>query len=239
MSISANYQTLQQQIADELGDRQDLLVPLGDSALTLSPIQNAIQSAISKWEREPFYFSQTFVQTGAAGPYAFSTVVGQEFYSKTDYAPIGTFAKIRKVWVLIGNNRYTLNERTSQYLDETSVNPVTNGEPIDYAYAGLMLRLYPIPNGVYPIGMEAVQRFGGLVNPTDTNAWTQDAFDLIRAEAKMILAQEVLKNPELVTLMQRAIYGDPAQPRVRGYLDALKGESTRRTGRGRIRATYF
>jgi hypothetical protein len=32
---------LQQQIADELGDRQDLLLPLSDSALSQSPIQNA------------------------------------------------------------------------------------------------------------------------------------------------------------------------------------------------------
>jgi len=51
MTISATYLQLQRQIADELGDRTDLLTPLSDSGETLSPIQNAVQSAIAKWER--------------------------------------------------------------------------------------------------------------------------------------------------------------------------------------------
>jgi hypothetical protein len=239
MAISATYITLQQQIADELGDRQDLLSPLGDSNLALSPIQNAIQSAVAKWEREPFYFNQVIVQTTLAGPYAFSTVAGQEYYGAADYAPLATFAKIRKAWVFISSNRYAMNERTPQYLDDISVNPAVTGEPIDWAYAAEMLRLYPIPNGAYPVGLEAIQRLSALVNPSDANAWTQDGFDLIRAEAKLILAEEVLKDPPLAQLMQRAIYGDPAQPQRRGYLEALKAESARRGGRGKIRPSHF
>jgi hypothetical protein len=243
MSISATYITLQQQIADELGDRQDLLSPLSDSSLALSPIQNAIQSAIAKWEREPFYFNQVIVQTTLAGPFAFSTAIGQEYYgastTPSSYAALASFAKIRKAWVLISSNRYALNERTPQYLDDISVNPAVTGEPIDWAYSGELLRLYPIPNGAYPIGLEAIQRFVNLVNPTDANPWTQDGYDLIRAEAKLILAEEVLKDPELASLMQRAIYGDPTQPQRRGYLEALKAESTRRGGRGKIRPSHF
>jgi hypothetical protein len=239
MAISATYITLQQQIADELGDRQDLLAPLGDSNLALSPIQNAIQSAIAKWEREPFYFNQVIVQTTLSGPYAFSTVAAQEYYGINDYAPLATFAKIRKAWVLISANRYALNERTPQYLDDISVNPAVTGEPIDWAYSGELLRLYPIPNGAYPVGLEAIQRLTALANPIDNNAWTQDGYDLIRAEAKLILAEEVLKDPALATLMQRAIYGDPMQPQRRGYLEALKAESTRRGGRGKIRPSHF
>jgi hypothetical protein len=243
VAIAANYLTLQQQIADELGDRQDLLAPLSDSSLTLSPIQNAIQSAIAKWEREPFYFNQVVVQTPASGPYAVSTASGQEYYgaatSPSNYAPLATFAKIRKAWVLIAANRYTINERTPQYLDDVSVNPSVTGEPIDWAYAGQLLRLYPIPNGSYPLGFEAIQRLAALANPADANAWTQDGYDLIRCEAKLMLAEEVLHDTELAALMQRAIYGDPAQPHRRGYLDALKAETTRRSARGRIRASHF
>src|SRR5579862_6692808 len=154
MAISATYLTLQQQIADELGDRQDLLSPLSDSSLALSPIQNAIQSAIAKWEREPFYFNQAIVQTPLAGPYAAATAAGQEYYgaatTPSSYAALATIAKIRKLWVLIGANRYTLTERTSQYLDDVSVNPAVTGEPVDWSYAAGLLRLYPIPNGAYP-----------------------------------------------------------------------------------------
>ena len=35
---------------------------------TTNPIRDAIQSAIAKWEREPFYFNQAIVQTPLAGP---------------------------------------------------------------------------------------------------------------------------------------------------------------------------
>jgi hypothetical protein len=239
MAIAATYITLQQQIADELGDRQDLLAPLSDSGLTLSPIQNAIQTAIAKWEREPFYFNQVIVQTPVGGPSAFSTATGQEYYGAVDYAALASFAKLRKAWVLISRNRYTLNERTPQYLDDISVNPAVTGEPTDWAYAGGLLRLYPIPNGAYPVGLEAIQRFAALANPTDGNGWTTDAYDLIRAEAKLILAEEVLHDVELAGLMQRAIYGDPAQAARRGYLDALKAETARRSGRSRIRPSHF
>lgn len=243
MAISTNYLTLQQQIADELGGRQDLLRPLGDSGLTVSPIQSAIQSAIAKWEREPFYFNQTIVPTPTSGPYAVSTANGQEYYgaatAPSSYAPLASFAKIRKAWVLIAQNRYTLIERTAQYLDEVSVNPSVTGEPIDYAYSGNLLRLYPIPNGAYPLGFEAIQRLPALAQDADANAWTQDGYDLIRCEAKLILAEQVLHDTELAALMQRAIYGDPAQPGRRGYLDALKAETTRRSGRGRIRGSHF
>lgn len=243
MAIQANYSGLQNQIADELGGRQDLLAPLGDSALTLSPIQNAIQSAIAKWEREPFYFNQTVVQTPLGGPWSVSTAAGQEYYgaatAPASGAAFGSLAKIRSLWLLIGRNRYTLTERPSQYLDDVAVNPASLAQPTDWSYAAGLLRLHPIPDGAYPVGYEAIARLAPLAAPTDANAWTQDAFDLIRAEAKLILAEEVLQDAELAALMSRAIYGDPTLPRRRGYLDSLKAEGTRRSGRGRLRPTVF
>lgn len=240
MSISANYSGLQNQIADELGGRQDLLSPLSDSALTLSPIQNAIQSAISKWEREPFYFNQVVVQTS---PAVVSTASGQEYYGASTtpvaYAQFATLAKIRKLWVLVSGQRYTLTERTSQYLDDISVNPTNLAMPTDWSYSAKMLRLYPIPDNTYPLGYEGIKRESDLSAAGDSNAWTTDGFDLIRAEAKLILAEEVLQDSDLAALMTRAIYGDPSNPRRRGYLDALKGEGARRSGRGGIRPTTF
>lgn len=243
MSISGNYSTLQNQIADELGGRQDLLSPLSDSSLALSPIQNAIQSAISKWEREPFYFNQAIIQTPTAGPVTLSTSAGQEYYgaatTPSSYAGIATWAKIRKLWVLVSSNRYTLTERTSQYMDEISVNPDNVAQPTDWSYSAKLLRLYPIPDNTYPLGAELIVRFEPLSGDTDANVWTQDAYDLIRAESKLILAGEVLQDADLAALMVKAIYGDPAVPRMRGYLDALKAEGARRSGRGRVIPTAF
>src|ERR1051325_6578672 len=109
MAISATYLQLQQAIADEIGDRTDLLSPLSDSGLTLSPIKNAIQSAIAKWEREPFYFAEAYTTT------LFTTVASQEFYTTSDAAAIAPTPDIEGLHITISGNRFRLNPRTWQY----------------------------------------------------------------------------------------------------------------------------
>ena len=233
MAIQATFQQLQRVVADEIGDRTDLLSPLSDSGLAASPIVNAIYSAIAKWEREPLYFNQAYQQN------VFSTVKGQEFYTAADYPAIATVPLIDKVHILINANRYTLNFRTWQYLELISVNPQVTSQPIDIAYYNEELRLYPIPDNAYPLTFSWITRLAALVNNTDTNAWTQDAYDLIRSEAKLILAEEVLHDPDLAAECQRSIYGDPNMPARRGYLYAVKAETARREGRGKIIPSHF
>lgn len=237
--ISSNYITLQKQIADECSDNQALLAPLADSTLTLSPIQNAIQSAITKWERELFYFNGFRLEPTLASP--FYTVKAQEFYTTTDYAQLANLCAIKSLRVLIANNRYKLDQRDNVYLDEVSVNSTTQSQPTDYTYdAAGMLRLYPIPDNAYPLGILATQKFPALVNPTDTNAWTTEAWDLIRSEAKLILAREVIYDAQLEAASKKAIYGDPANPQERGYLSVLKDETRNRLSkRTKVRPTYF
>lgn len=232
MTVSATYIQLQRQIADELGDRQDLLSPLSDSNLSLSPIQNAIQSAVSKWEREPFYFNEVYSQN------LFDTVSGQEFYTSAAAAAVASSPGMLKLHVLISQNRYPLNPRTWQYLEDISPNPAVRGQPVDYAYFAEQIRFYPIPDAAYPITISATQRVANLSADVDHNVWTEDAFDLIRSEAKLILAQDVLSDDDLATRCRMAIYGNPGVRGERGYLYALKAESTRRA-RSKIRASYF
>lgn len=232
MAISSTYLLLQKAVADELGDRTDLLSPLSDSGLTLSPIKNAVQSAIAKWEREPFYFTEAY-----SSP-LFTTVASQEFYTTSDAPAIATAPEIYLLHALVSANRYTLNPRTWEYLDEISVNPAVTGQPIDWAYFAEQIRLYPIPNGAYPIRATRLTRPSALSADSDANVWTQDAYDLIRSEAKLILAREVLHDAGIQGEMQAAIYGNRMTGE-RGYLYALKAETTRRGARGRIRPSHF
>lgn len=240
MAISSNYLQLQQVIADELGDRQDLLTSLGDSDLLLSPIQNAIQSAIAKWERESFYFTETYTTLFNTNGNVPSGYPGQEFYTSVDGAGVATAPRIIKLRVLVDGQRYTLTPRTWQYLEDTSVNPmVTSSYPSDWSYFAETIRLYPIPSQVMPVQASYDARQTALVNESDNNVWTQDAYDLIRTEAKLILAREVLHNPAMVQECLNAIYGTPGVRGERGYLSVLKGETARRGGRGKIRPTHF
>lgn len=241
MAISADYITLQRQVADELGNRTDLLEPLSDSSLTLSPIQNAIQSAIAKWEREPFYFNEVWSQN------LFNTVSGTELYTTSGEAAnlLANSPDLLRLHIKISNNRYPLRARSWQYIEDVSPSTTATGEPSDYAYLDKSLRLYPIPNGAYPITIGGTERLVALSATTDANCWTQDAYDLIRSEAKLIVAREVLHDDELALRMELAIYGASSAggamgkvPNARGYLSVLKGESTRRA-RSRIRPTQF
>lgn len=234
MAVSYTYQGFQNQIAYELGQRSDLLaVPSG---LALSPIQQAIQNSIAKWEREHFYFNEL----GEAGsPIAFNTVSGQEYYGQSAAARIVTGIHIDKIWVTISSNRYSLNPRTEQYLSDTSLNPSVRGQPIDYAYYAEALRFYPIPDGVYPITIEGTIRLTTLSAPTDTNVWLQDAADLIKAEAKMDLLENVLKQTDLADRQKKMIHGDPMNPEFTGYLYALRSENVQRPAVGKMRAMYF
>lgn len=238
MAILSTYGILQKAVADELGNRTDLLAPLSDSGLTLSPVKNAIQSAVSKWEREPFYFNETF---DYATP-LFTTVLGQEFYDVDDEPVSGDpvitgtpyFLELN---LLINATRSPITKRSWQYIDDMASNPTSRGMPTDWAYFSARIRLYPIPDGAYPVRASRTGRLAALALDADANAWTEDAFDLIKSEAKLILAREVLHDDEMVGRMQVAIYGGQARGE-RGYLDALKAETARRA-RSRIKPTQF
>lgn len=231
MPISATYLQLQRQIADELGGRQDLLVPLADSSLTLSPIQNAVQTAIAKWEHEPFYFTELYSQG------AFDTVPGQEFYTTTDVPAFASLPYIQQVRVLINNNRYTVDAFPWEYLEEISVGSfVQSGFPFHFAYFAGTMRFYPIPNAVTPVTIMANTRLSPLILDDDANAWTTEGYDLIRCEAKLVLANEVLFDDDIARRMVGAIYGVPGAP---GYLYGLRAETSRRASGHRIIPTRF
>jgi len=240
MTTSSNYITMQLQIADDLGDRQDLLAPLSDETLTLSPIQAAIQNAIARWERRSFYFNELLIDVNTAnGTSPWNTVNGQEYYGAADYANIPLFSEIKKLWVYINAQRYVMTPRTFSFAVDTSVNPTVTGIPIDYEYADEQIRMYPIPNGAYPVFLWANLRLAALVNNTDANAWTKDAENLIRAEAKRILAEDTLHDDDLRQRMTVAIHGHPEEPESRGYLFDLQAETRRRRRSGRVRPSHF
>lgn len=225
MSVSTNYGQMQATIASELGNRTDLT----------TQIQNAIQTAIAKWERQRFYFNEL------NGINVFNTIAGQEYYTSADYAGIATIAHIDKIWALVSNNRYFFEPRTMQYLDEVSVNPSVAAPSVgaDYAYYAETLRFYPIPDGVYPISIQGTKRFTNLSLSTDSNVWTQDAEALIRSEAKLDIWLNVIKDSEQAAITKVQIYGDPSDPSTIGYLAALKGETFTRMAVPKVRGTFF
>lgn len=207
-----SYGDMQSRIADEIL-RTDLT----------AQIQNAIQTAIKQYERTPFYFNEVRQEA------AFNTKQGQEFYTVADAALIASMLTLHRVTVTVSGNRYTMNPRTPEYMEDTSVNPIVLGQPVDYAYFAKQLRFYPIPDNTYPVALSGIKRLFTLQNATDANSWTSDAELLIRSRAKYELAVHVLRDADMAAAMRAS---------EESALYDLKGETLRRTPR-RIRPTYF
>lgn len=207
---------MQNRIADEV---------LG--SITSTNIQNAIQDAIAMYERETFYFNDFRYLGGTPSTSDLVTVSGQEFYSQVDLPILTNSPHISNVVVFAFNNRYPLIERTRQWIDDVSISPAWNGLPTDWCWQGSSLRLYPIPNGGYPLILDMTVRFAPLVADGDYNCWTNEAERLIRLEAKRILWAEYLLNQQNADAIGMEIAGAPGRI---GEFARLKAESGRRVG---------
>lgn len=186
-------------------------------------IATAIQSAIQAYEYETFWFNESRDIT-------FNTAADQEFYGHDDEEHIDNLLLIHQVTITVNSQRYKLEPRLYQQIEEWAVNTSTTGQPTDFAYYNQQLRLYPIPDAVYAIRISGRIRFQALTNEGDTNAWMTDAEPLIRYRAKVDLFENYLfdtANADRQRLWE-------AQA-----LQRLRTETGRRLGTGFIVPTYF
>ena len=193
---------MQQRIADEIV-RDDLA----------SQIKNAINDAIVTWEGERFHFNER--------RYLLRTVRAQEYYEIA--APTLLFndgsalqtgeavLELDSITITVGNSFYPLTARTMQWFDRNAV-PASQylGQPDSYAFAhGNQLRLFPVPDAVYSLNIDALGRLGPhpLVNDSDTNSWTSGVppSALIRAQAKFMLYRDILRDADGKALASEAI----------------------------------
>lgn len=207
----SDYGTMQARIADELA-RTDLT----------TQIQRAIQSAIKIYERERFYFNEATA--------TFSTVANQEYYGTSDLADIATLVEIDAVKLTVNGRSYPLVERDFAYLDAVSTTASYTGDPSDYAYFKLQIRLYPIPNAARTITLAYIKRFTTLSASGDTNAWMTDGEEMVRMRAKADLFVNVIRSPEEAALCHEG--------ELIAYT-ALTNETTRRITSGSLRPTAF
>jgi hypothetical protein len=108
----------------------------------------------------------------------------------------------------------------------------SRGEPYAFTYFGQRIRLYPMPDATaYTIRLQlGPYRLTPLSADSDTNAWLSEAYDLVKARAKYILAKDTLKD---------AAVAAEALNDFNDQDNALTGETTSRNATGYIRPTDF
>ncbi len=214
--MANTYATMQARIADEL-DRADLT----------SEIQNAIQDAIGLFERKKFYFQNAPVA------FTFSTVAHQEYYTGTDSSLIPLIAQAMHLTGTFFGWRRQLRKRPWAYIDSISWLSTSYAQPVDWAYYGEQVRLYPIPDNAYVLNMDAVVRPARPSAATDAGPWMNDAEALVRTEAKMRLIKEVIRGTDMadeLALLQTQWNMEYA---------AVTGETTTREATGRLEPSEF
>jgi hypothetical protein len=209
----ATYLDLKNRIATDL-TRDDLN----------SQSKSAILDAVKHYETSRFYFNTTRSMT-------FPTVIGQATYGVAALAQIPNIIRIDALFLRDSVSIYPLDRYEPDEFEMIAGNPLTgSGRPVAFTYIDSQICLWPTPLAVYTMRPHMHYRLPALAGDTDTNAWTNDAEQLIRAHAKLLLYSNTLEDADGAQRMQAQL---PA------YMDRLNYETSARSATGRIRATDF
>ncbi len=186
-------------------------------------INNAITEAADYFRRDGFFRND-------AQDSSTVTIAGTSVYA----AP-ADLAEIRQLSITVSNTKYPLRLRSWEYInaeDSNTLKPV-EGPPVEYALnlpsSGMTIRLFPTPDGAYQLQYDYVQIIPAPVLDTDSNFWTMEGREMVRAYAKYLLRMNVLNDPQ----------GAQADREMADlYFRKLKQETGAKKFTGRLRAHW-
>ena len=173
-----DFATLTSEVLDDL-KRSDLT----------AQAQTKIKNAIKFYSRRKFWFLEQRSTT--------TLIDGQEYYGLP-----ADFRDESSLVITVNNWTYPLNKRTYEILEAWFVKSATfTGYPTDYAIYDEQLRLHPIPNGSHVMTLSYYKELPVLGAGTDSNAWTDEGSELIKARAEKILYAQTIRDRQSATFM--------------------------------------
>lgn len=200
------YGDMQTRIADELG-RSDLT----------EQIKKAILSAIDFYKDDRFWFNE--------GEVTFNTTAGLDHQAMPT-----TFGEIDEATVTVSGNRYELDVVSYDIIRDRVLLTTEQGQPDRIAVFEEDIWYDPVPDQIYPIILSGLIYFTDLSALTDTNAWTNEAEQLIRHHAKADLFANVIRNDKEAGKMA-TLTGI--------FLSKLNQKTVQRTSSGKLKGTRF
>jgi len=206
----ASYNDMQVRIADELA-RTDLT----------TQIQKAILSAVEFYKDDRFWFNE--------GEVTLNTVAG------TANQPLPTsptaIGEIDVVTATVSGERYEVHEASYDWIRENQDLTTFMGQPYKYAIFEEDIWYYPIPDAVYVITFSGLIYFATMTTGSDSNAWTNEAEELIRTRAKWDLNTNVIRNDK-ESMKMMGIIDNILYPK-------LKQKTIQKTNIGILKPTKF
>jgi len=186
-------------------------------------IKSAVGDAIENYETTRFYFNVTRSKT-------FATVPGQAAYGASDLAEIPDIIGLDTLFLFDGTRALELDKYEADEFEWLQSATTGAGRPTAYTYVDSQILLWPVPATVYTMRPHMHYKLTPLVNDTDANAWCNDAEQLIRCHAKLLLYANVIEDTDGMQRMQVQI-----QP----LADRLAYKTSARQATGRIRGTCW
>lgn len=216
----ATFADMQSEIADDIDDTT------GEYA---SQIQRAIIAAIRYCQRDNYWFNE--LRTGTI-----ATAVGEQFYtfagSGSASGDFDDVIQINDVFYTDAGGQSCLMTRISPVeMELLSDSSASVGQPFNWTYYQSQLWIYPIPDQAYTLELHlGPYRYVLPSLPSDTHAFFDEAWDMVKARAKYIIQKDTLRDPAM------------AMEALNDFKDqqtALAAETSRRVGTGTIKATCF
>lgn len=164
-------------------------------------IAECVNDAILFYQPHRFIFSE-------GRDTSLSTAIGQEFYGVADdvlLGPGGLF-EFDYITVTIGTAQFDLPRVQPENIELLSQSGTQMGQPQCYSYYNYQLRLYPVPNVVYPLTIAAHQRIAPpTADTTVGNPWMVDGERLIRSRAKYEIALHYTEDMDEAQRMTAAV----------------------------------
>jgi hypothetical protein len=204
---------MKDKIADQIS-RSDLTTQIAE----------CISDTIAIYQPDRFIFSE-------GRDTSLSTVAGQEFYTASDDPLIATLYQFDYITVTVGTAKFDLPRYQPEDLELLSQSGTQMGQPQCYSYYDYQMRIYPVPNAVYPLTIAAHQKIlAPTADDTAANPWMTEAERLVRSRARYELAINYTFDEDELKMMTAA---------VTEAFDLLKARTNKLAGTGEIRPTQF
>lgn len=203
----ATYKDLQDRIALDYLNRFDLI----------PEVKRAIAASIRCYSPKSYWFNQTATTIATTGGVSYLTV-------PSDYL------KLNRMEISYSGSKNRLHEDDFDFIRTMNATSAT-GVPTSFCYQGDRWELAVIPNTVYNVTAYYQNILPVLSADTDTNAWTNEAFNLIAHDATL----DVLNN--VIVSNNNALINRHAAALQRTHTELQSHNAMRLTTR--LRATSF
>jgi len=207
--MTVTFSSLQAKISKKLIDG-------GNTAIAVGDVQDAINDALHYWKQKSFWFNEAQVTltmdnsaaldgSARSDPYVLGYGNSVANYPNAPVLPSNFLYEKQKDGFVIyySSLRYRMKKISPAQLDGMSINGI--GLPYAYCFRNGNYEFYFLPNLAYSLVVNYIKDYSDLVNPGDSNDFTNNADRLLYYEALARLYGENRQDSKMESTYQAKV----------------------------------